>query len=256
MNDTPAQIDPRRSIELLWGRQERGRRGPKPKLSQDAVLDAAIALADEVGLEALSMRRVAERLGLSPMALYTYAPSKAELVDLMYDRAIGEMREPPASLPGWRARLEFIARDLWALGARHPWMLLMAAHRPPLGPNFMHRMEVVLRALDGAGLDEVEMELVEGLLTDYVRGAVRSAVEAREVEQRTGMTDEQWLAIAEPALVEILDPEAFPVLRRVGEACKAAYGGVWERDRGFEFGLQRVLDGLEVFIERKAETTA
>jgi AcrR family transcriptional regulator len=254
--DTPNAQDPRRSIALLWGRLERGRRGPKPKLSQDEVIAAAIALADAEGLEALSMRRVAERVGLSPMALYTYAPSKAELVELMYDRAMAELAPPDEDAAGWRAKLEAVARQLWALGHRHPWMMRMAMHRPPLGPNFIRRMEAVFRAIDGVGLDEIEMELVEGLLTDYVRGAVRSALDAVEVEQRSGMTDEQWLAIAEPALVEILDPEAFPVLHRVGEAMKAAYQGAFDRNRGFEFGLQRVLDGVELFIARKGNATA
>ncbi|MCR5877683.1 TetR/AcrR family transcriptional regulator C-terminal domain-containing protein [Phenylobacterium sp. J367] len=139
------------------------------------------------------------------------------------------------------------------MGARHPWMLRLSSTRPPLGPNFLQRMETWLKVFDGVGLDELEMELVEGLLTDYVRGAIRSAVEAREVEQRTGITDEQWMALAQPTLAEILEPDAFPVLRRVGEAMKAAYGPVWERERGFEFGLQRVLDGIEVFIARKRE---
>lgn len=249
--DPPDRSDPRRSIELLWGRQEPGRRGPKPRRRLDEVVAAAIALADKEGLKSLSMRRVAETLGLSPMALYTYAPSKAELVDLMIDRVLGEAEGPGEAQRDWRSRLEFMARQYWALGHRHPWMLQIASQRPPLGPNFLHRMEAAFRALDGIGLDEVEMELAEGLVSDYVLGAVRSALEARELERQTGLTDEQWLAIAEPALQEILEDGDFPVLRRVGDACRAAYGGVWDRTRGFEFGLQRVLDGIEVFIARK-----
>ncbi len=226
------------------------RRGPKPKLSLDDVLATAITLADQIGLEALSVRRVAEALGLSTMSLYTYAPSKAELVDLMYDRVLGEIAEPPQNL-GWRAKLEFIAREYWTLGHRHPWLVQTTSHRPPLGPNFMQRMELVFRAIDGVGLTELEMELVEGLLFDYVRGAVRSAHEAREVVKHTGMTDEQWMAMAEPALLEILSEADFPIVRRVGEACMAAYQGGWAPDRGFEFGLQRVLDGVEMFIARR-----
>ena len=74
--------DFRRSLELLWGWQEPGRRGPKQRLSTDEVVAAAIAIADSEGLAALSMRRVSEAMGVSPMALYTYVPSKAELVDL------------------------------------------------------------------------------------------------------------------------------------------------------------------------------
>ncbi|MET0273952.1 MAG: TetR/AcrR family transcriptional regulator [Phenylobacterium sp.] len=246
-NDTANPGDPARSIALLWGLHEPGRRGPKPKLSAEAVVDAAIALADREGLAAVSMRRVAESLGLSPMALYTYAPSKGELVDLMLDRIWRDAILPPQPLAGWREKLEFIARQQWEIGQRHPWVLV-ATHRPALGPNFVAHLEAAFSAVDGLGLDELEMEMTVRLVTDYARGAVRSALEGREVEQRTGVTDAEWMAVAEPALQQVLDPEAFPVLIRVGAACNAGQDLLFDRDRGFEFGLQRVLDGVEAFI--------
>src|SRR5471030_1171419 len=97
--------DPSRSIALLWGVAESGRRGPKPRHSVEDVVRAAIALADAEGLDAVSMRRVAETLQLSPMSLYTYVPSKAELVDLMLDRVAGEMGEPDPAGGDWRQQL-------------------------------------------------------------------------------------------------------------------------------------------------------
>ena len=102
--DFPSGHDPRRSLALLWGRQEAGRRGPKQRLSTDEVVKAAIALADAEGLAALSMRRVAEAVGVSPMSLYTYVPSKAELVDLMFDRALATAADPDDAVVGWRDR--------------------------------------------------------------------------------------------------------------------------------------------------------
>ena len=89
--------DPGRSIALLWGVAESGRRGPKPRHSVEDVVQAAIGLADAEGLGALSMRRVAETLQLSPMSLYTYVPSKAELMDLMLDRVAGEISAPDSA---------------------------------------------------------------------------------------------------------------------------------------------------------------
>src|SRR3954454_19495247 len=86
--------DPRRSLALMWGVPGPGRRGPKPSRSVDEVVAAAIALADAQGLGALSMRGVAQVLGLSPMSLYTYVPSKAELMDLMLDQVAGEVALP------------------------------------------------------------------------------------------------------------------------------------------------------------------
>jgi AcrR family transcriptional regulator len=252
-NDFPNPGDPRRSIALLWGLHEPGRRGPKPKLSADEVVTAAIELADREGLAAVSMRRVAESLSLSPMALYTYAPSKAELVDLMLDRIWREAAVPDARLAGWREKLEFIARQQWEVGHRHSWVLA-TTHRPSLGPHFVAHLEAAFRAVDSLGLDDLEMEMTVRLVVDYARGAVRSALEGREVEQRTGVTDAEWLAVAEPALQEVLDPEAFPVLIRVGAACTAGQELLFDRARGFEFGLQRVLDGIEAFIAVRRPT--
>ena len=82
--------DPRRSLDLLWGDAPRPSRGPKPGLDVATIVAAAIALADADGLDGLSMRRVAERLGVGTMSLYTYVPSKAELLDLMLDTVYGE----------------------------------------------------------------------------------------------------------------------------------------------------------------------
>ena len=219
--------DPRRSIELLWGRQGPGRRGPKQRLSTDAVVAAAIALADAEGLAALSMRRVAEAVGVSPMALYTYVPSKSELLDLMLDRALGEAEDPDETHEGWRAKLAFIARQRWILAERHPWLLDLATHRPPLGPNMLRKAEMIMRALDGMGLAHVEMDYAGEVLQNYVLGALQSAREAREVERISGMTDEQWISMAEPALQEHFNAESYPALFRMSEARKTAarFGG-------------------------------
>ena len=245
--------DPRRSLALLWGAAGPGRRGPKPSRSLDEVIAAAIGLADAEGLDAISMRRVAEAVGLSAMALYTYVPSKAELIDLMLDRAIGEAAQPPPETPGWRERLEFIARQSWLLGQRHPWMLQVSTHRPPLGPNTLARVETSLRAVDGLGLSDLEMDQVIALVTDYVRGALRASMDAREVEQHSKISDEQWLSLHRTLLQDMMDPERFPTTIRVGGAVRAAYERVLDRSRTFEFGLQRVLDGIGAFIDaRKA----
>ena len=78
-------MDLARTLSLLWRETEPPRRGPRPRHSVDDVVEAAIAIADADGLDAVTMRAVAERLGISPMSLYTYVPGKAELLDLMLD---------------------------------------------------------------------------------------------------------------------------------------------------------------------------
>src|SRR5439155_23227897 len=127
--------DPARSLALLWRTRERASRKGKPDLSVDLIVRAAIDIADASGLGALSMRRVAERLGVGTMSLYTYVPGKAELLDVMLDAVYGEPDRPDAVPGGWRARLERIARENLALYQRHPWLLQVATSRPVLGPN-------------------------------------------------------------------------------------------------------------------------
>jgi AcrR family transcriptional regulator len=246
--------DMRRSLDLLWGAQGPGRRGPKQRLSTDEVVRAAIDVADAEGLPVLSMRRVADVLGVSPMSLYTYVPSRDELVGLMMDRVLGETEDPPAE-EDWRTALTFVARERWRLAERHPWILDMMARRPSLGPNLVGKHEIAMRALDDTPLDELTKDYALDTLQNYLVGAMREAREAREVVRDSGLTDEQWFAMAEPALMVHMDPERFPRILRLGDAFRAAGWEASDPERRFEFGLAIVLDGIEALI-RRAESKA
>jgi len=243
--------DPARSIELMWGVQDRPRRGPKPRLTVEQVVQTAIRVADADGLAALSMRRVADELSVTAMSLYTYVPGKAELLDLMLDRVCAETAKPVDVPGGWRARLELVARENFALYQRHPWMLQVGTSRPSLGPNLVAKYDYELRAVAGLGLTEIEMDQLVTLAADYVYGAVRSAVEAAQVEKHTGQTDQQWWESYAPALEKVLDPERYPLAATVGAAAGEAYGAAADPARAFDFGLQRVLDGIEAFIQTR-----
>jgi len=246
--------DPARSMALLWRdhlETPRGR-GPKPGLTVDRILRAAVDIADADGLGALSMRRVADRLGVGTMSLYTYVPAKAELVDLMYDAVCGEPARPEQR-GDWRERLEAIARRTWNLYLRHPWMLqVMAMARPPLGPNSIATYDYDLRAVDGIGLTELEMDSVVSLVSVYVQGAARTAVDAARTEQDTGLTDEEWWAAHGPLLAKVFDAERYPVAARVGAVAGETYQAAYDPAHGFEFGLTRVLDGIAALINSRA----
>src|SRR5258708_6849397 len=148
--------DPARTPALLWreGRAQR-RHGPPQGLSIDAVVRAATDLADREGLDALTMRRVAQALGVAPMTLYTYVPGKAELLDLMLDAAYGSMPRTDTSGQPWRRRLTTIAQENKDLFANHPCVPNVSTIRPPLGPGMMKKYEHELSALDGLGLADV-----------------------------------------------------------------------------------------------------
>lgn len=246
--------DPARSIALLWRTDElpaRGR-GPKPGLTVDRIAAAAIELADAEGLAGLSMRRVAERLGVGAMSLYTYVPGKAELIDVMLDMVYAEAGQPLVEGGDWRTKLERIARENWAMYHRHPWMLQVATPRPVLGPNATARYDHELRAVDGVGLTDVEMDSVVSLLAGHVEGAARRSIEATQAERRTGMTDLEWWEAHAPLLEKVLDLERYPVAARVGTAAGEEYGAASDPARAFEFGLQRILDGIAALIDSRS----
>jgi AcrR family transcriptional regulator len=245
--------DPARTLALLWRTAEahgrRGARGPKPGLTVDAIVSAATEIADAEGLGALSLRAVAERLGVGTTSLYTYVPGKAELIDLMVDRAHGELPRPAELAPGWRERLEAVAHARWDLVRRHPWLLqVAAASRPPLGPGVTDAYEHELRAVDGIGLTDLEMDAVISLIAAFVYGVGRDAVEADQAERRTGMTDEQWWSAYGPLLAGVANPARYPLGSRVGTAAGQTHGAAADPGHTFRFGLARILDGIATLL--------
>lgn len=243
--------DPARSLALLWRTSERSSRKGRPELSVERIVRAAIGIADTEGLAALSMRRVAEHLGVGTMSLYTYVPGKAELIDVMLDTVSGETPRPAEVPGGWRARLEQIARENWALYRRHPWMPHVGTSRPPLGPQVWAKYDYELRAVEGIGLTDVEMDSVLTLVLNHVQGAARQQADAAQVERATGLDDEQWWNAHVPYLAKLDDTERFAVAARVGSAAGAEHRAAHAPDHGFEFGLQRILDGVEALISSR-----
>ncbi|MFG3228478.1 TetR/AcrR family transcriptional regulator [Kitasatospora sp. NPDC048194] len=241
------QGDPRRSLTLLWGAPEEaraGRSGPKPGLSVDAIVSAGIAVADADGMAALSMRAVGERLGRTAMALYTYVPGKAELLDLMHDRALAELPGGATAFDDWRAAVTNWAEQLYDCYLRHPWMLQVSQARPVLGPAELAAMERLLTALQPAALSPERLRGAVAALWQFVRGTAAATADARGAAAATGIADEDWWAARSARLAELAPdfPERFPLLT----ALQSATGGAPE-DSGrevFRTGLAVLLDGV------------
>lgn len=245
--------DPVRSLALLWRTQDgpsSGRRG-RSELGVDRIVRAGIEIADADGLAALSMRKVADHLGVGTMSLYTYVPGKAELIDVMLDTAYGETARPEPGTTGWRDQVAAIARENWALYHRHPWMLQVATGRAVLGPNAIAKYDYELTALTGLGLTDVEVDAALSLVLGHAEAAARRAVEATLVEQRSGMTDEQWWRAHAPLLGQLMDPQRYPTASRIGSAAGETHGSTQDPEHAFEFGLQRILDGIETLIAQR-----
>lgn len=237
MAEDDAQPDPERAIELLWGAPEPER----PGLSLGRIVAAAVEVADEDGLAALSMRKVAERFGTTTMSLYRYVPGKAELVELMRDAVYGRFPMEPSDGLGWRTGLERWARRAWEMHRRHPWLVDSAGSRRLPGPNIMTGYDHALDVASRSGLAPAQVIAVVNLVGGFVESVARQAGETAELQRRTGVSHERWWSERE-SLFERLD--AYPALERLWKD-----GGMDAPLDQFEFGLQRTLDGVQALVE-------
>ncbi|MGH8794815.1 MAG: TetR/AcrR family transcriptional regulator [Stackebrandtia sp.] len=252
MTEPSGAADPARSLALLWGDRERPARRGRHGLSVAKIVSAGLALADASGIEALSMRKVAEALGVGTMSLYTYVPGKAELIEVMIDTVYAAVAAAETDEAGdWRARVESAASDGFGAHMEHRWLLDVPAGRAILGPGACAKYERELSAVDDLGLDDVEMDAVTALVNGHVVASARRAVEAARAEARTGMTERQWWEAHAPALAEVADAARFPIAARVGTAAGRAHDAAYAADGGFAFGLARILDGVAALLDSR-----
>jgi AcrR family transcriptional regulator len=132
----------------VWSRPERGSRGPAPAHTRGTIVAAAVALADDRGLKAISMRAVAAELGTGAGSLYRYLSSRDDLLDLMNDAVVGEMRPYPEAGEGWLDDMLLLGRRQLALYRRHPWLLDLAPRPTGIGPETLAWFDACLRILE------------------------------------------------------------------------------------------------------------
>ncbi|MFF8785516.1 TetR/AcrR family transcriptional regulator [Streptomyces sp. NPDC015125] len=240
------------SVELLWGGRERPSRGPKPALSLERITRTAMALADAGGLTAVSMQRVAAELDFTKMSLYRYVPGKSELVALMIDTAMGEPPGAPAPAGsgrddrgGWRVALRAWAAALAAVHHRHPWLLEAAVGPRVMGPNELGWTERALAALADTGLTGGEQLDAVVVVHGHIRTIAQVSAAMGLGSARAKGPEEVMSA----ALNELLAGRAdrFPAAAAAA-ADTAAH--TTSRDQAWEFGLERILDGLEAYMGR------
>ncbi len=213
---------------------------------------AALAVVDADGVEALSMRRLAGDLGVTPMALYRYVPSKNDLLTLMMDAVFGP--PPPLPVPGEKGWREALAAWMWAMRralARHPWILRAPITGPPSMPNNVLWMEAGLRAMRGMHLSGGEKISVLMLLSNYVRSEVTLLHDLETAFQAAATSEAEVLQGYGPMLAALTDADRFPELHAVLDE------GVFDQpdedpDLEFVFGMERLLDGLEALVARRS----
>ncbi|MFF8832259.1 TetR/AcrR family transcriptional regulator [Streptomyces sp. NPDC015131] len=235
------------AIEAAWGLRERPAKGPKPGLSLDRIVSTAVDLAAAEGLGAVSMGRVAKELGVSTMSLYRYVGAKDELYLLMLDRAVGPPPPPPAPGTGWRAALTEWAGAQRAVFGRNLWMLRVPVTGPPLTPGSVAWWEWGMVALEDTGLDESTKIAVIMLVSGYVRSTAGLMADIDAAIRATGDTPREVMARYGRTLRRLADPDRYPAVARMLAA--GALDEPDDPDADFGFGLDRVLDGVQVLID-------
>jgi AcrR family transcriptional regulator len=231
---------------VIWARLSSQGRGPVRTLDHATITDTAIAIADQDGLDAVSMRKVAGRMDHSTMSLYRHIGSKDDLVELMYDAVLGELELPagPTGPTGqWRADVTALVRDLRQLHHRHPWIGRLG-HRPTLGPNSLRVLEHALACVDGLGLDLDGMLDVISTALAFTRGFVQTELGEREAQQHSGMDQEAYHRHTGPFITQLLSEGKHPYLKRLIEDAE----DFPQPDVVFERRLAMVLDGLAATV--------
>lgn len=226
--------------------------GPKPRFELDEIVNAAIAVADTNPQDGVSMRAVAERLGVTAMALYGYVAGKDALVALAYDAVHAEM--PDRAPVPWRDRVVVWAEDLVDLYVRHPWALQVSYARPVLGPNEQQVLESLVNVLRATNLDPEPLRRVVGMLFHTVRGTARTIADARSFEETSGLSEGEWWRSSSAALSEVVPdfedrfPHTIWLLSQSARPATTDSGPGYVESQAtanLKGGLEMLLDGLD-----------
>ncbi|WP_404953951.1 TetR/AcrR family transcriptional regulator [Streptomyces sp. 147326] len=235
-------------VPSVWTRPRR--KEQQPALSRDQIVAAAVRLLDAEGIEALSMRKLGTGMGAAATSLYRHVANKDELIELVVDEVYGELEVPEISDPAeWREALARSGHSLRDMVLRHPWVasVLGQVGLAHLGPNLMRLSERMLRLAQAGGFPPAEAELAMKAVISYVIGATISEASYLSLLARSGKSEAEWLESLRPAAQEALEEHP---LTRDHAAAKRGTDPARMREENFDYGLQRVLDGLEARLSR------
>jgi AcrR family transcriptional regulator len=234
---------------LIWLRLRDA--SPKARREVDRIVQASIRLADESGPSLLSMRSLARAMATGTTSLYRYVKSKDELLELMVDAVNGE--SPGPGLPGlpgppvpsgdWRADLRLIARGRREQFLRHPWLAAQATSRLALGPNTLKAAEFASAAVAQLTDDPTVVSSILSSILGFVHGSVADELGEREAQHRSGITEAEWRTRLSPYVRLVIEGGEYPHFAEV--VIKAEELGFADQ---FEFGLERLLDGIAAFV--------
>jgi AcrR family transcriptional regulator len=238
VTDKPAQLLPP-GLALAWGVTAPGRRGPKPAHSVERIVELGIELGDTGGFEAISLQRIAGRLGMTTNAMYRYVSSKEELIVLVAEAAFGPPPDAIQQTEGWRAGATAWVHAMIERYGERPWLLDVPIRGAPVTPNMLHWTEVLLHCLDDTGLSRHDNLGCVLLLDGYARSY-------SSLIRQLGATEGPPVESAAVAgfLLPRLKERGFLIL----ESMLSGHEYEDTVDDDLDFGLTRILDGIDHLI--------
>ena len=234
-----------RRSQLLWEDRSRGTRGPKAAFTPHEVVEAAIEIADEEGhLGAVTMQAVSGRLGLTTMAVYRYFPNKEALYDAIIDAGMGLPPAPRTPPEPWREEVTRWAHAKRNMLCERPWLAELPFVAAPHGPNWLAWLEGVAAPLSRAGFKGEILGHMLSIVDQYTRGASDTSISLARARAR-GNTEHQWAAAGGADNGRAHGDPRFTAFASILTAPREKRPRNMEES--FDFGLQRVLDGIEGF---------
>jgi len=224
--------------ERAAARRERGRARTRQPLNAELIVDTALRIADEDGVDAVSMRRIASELRVGTMSLYHHVGDKEELIELMADRISGELLVPRETLRDWRQALRAIAHATRDTFLRHPWLIETAGTRPLVTPNQLRHIEQSIEVVAGLDVDRETAVAMVMATDDYTIGHV-----FRQFRVGRGMPEPTLEDRAR--MQELLATGEFPLLAET----YAGDADLRPRADTFETGLEWLFDGMQAVLD-------
>ncbi|BEL11417.1 TetR/AcrR family transcriptional regulator C-terminal domain-containing protein [Actinoplanes sichuanensis] len=240
--------------DSVWTRPARARTG-QPTLSREQIVRAAIELLDTEGTTGLSMRRLGARLGSGATSLYWHVATKDDLLELAVDEVMGEVYVPEAGDAPWRIGVSVMAGGMRAMLLRHPWVIGMLGVRPTIGPNVMRMSNRSVGLFSAAGFTGPTLSHVHSLITAHVIGSATTEAAVGAAVIRSGQSAAELRKSLEPFMEKAAGeyPE-YAKWREESGVIEMEPDKVW--DQSFAFGLERILDGLELWLAGAGSSAA
>jgi AcrR family transcriptional regulator len=207
-------------------------------LSRERVLLAAVRLADEAGIEALSMRKLAQSLDVEAMSLYNHVANKEAMLDGMVELVVAEIALAEIGAD-WRAQMRLRAVSAHRVLMSHPWATMLFVARMNIGPAMLSSIDATHGCLREAGFSHA--------LADHARNVIDSHIYGFTLQALLFPIAAGTYAEAARSFLPMLPAERYPHMRALAEQ---VIGGQYDGQQNFEFGLDLILDGLSTLLAR------